>query len=109
MLKGSFNANKKVLKVSYQFVASPAGNGMQSKGQSQNRYSGCSYFDDMKDDDKDDRSLYSKELMALIGTELGIKRIDPEHRDKLFQKVHDVLNQFQNVCYAKGFKAATAQ
>jgi len=107
MIKSSYNTNKKVLKVSYQFVVSSADDGIQMKGQSQNQQSGALYFDDIKGHDKDHRAVYAKELMTLIGTELGVNSIDPVHRDKLFQKVHDVLNQFQNVCYTKGFNAAS--
>merc|ERR1712032_567171 len=106
MLKGSFNANKKVLKVSYQFdVSSLMANELQKRDQSKNAMSSF-YFEDGKDGDLDERAKYAKELITLIGVELGVKRIDPVHRDRLYQKVHDVLNQFQNVAYSKGLKAA---
>merc|ERR1711941_243079 len=111
MIKANYNANKKVLKIFYQFAVSSAVDGVRSddKQQSRNGHLAGSYFEEMEGDDKDDRSIYAKELMTLIGTELGVNSIDPLQRDKLFEKVHDVLNQFQNVCYTKGFKAAIIQ
>merc|ERR1719229_1061488 len=106
MIKASFNANKKVLKIFYQFTVSSANDrvGSEDKETLRKGHRSGFYFEEMQDDD-DDRSLYAKELMTLIGTELGVSSIGPQQRDELFDKVHDVLNQFQNICYTKGFKA----
>jgi len=111
MVKANFNVNKKVFKVTYQFTASSAASGPDNsqRGKHLTGNATISYFDDAAKDDRDDRSIYAKELMTLIGTELGVKQIGSEQRDKLFEKVHDVLNQFQNVCYTKGLKAASTR
>lgn len=63
-------------------------------------------FDDQKEDEMDDRMTFSKEIIEIVLNDLKVDKIEKEKLEQIDGKVHDVMNQFQNISYTKGFKAA---
>ena len=105
MIKCGYKANKNTLQIFYSFVSAPKDEQSKHGKGGQSGDSRRSYFE-RKMDEKDDRMTFSKEIIEVVLNELDMKQVDEENLSKVLGKVHDVLNQFQNICYTKGYKAA---
>ena len=98
------------MEVFYSFKANKANN-QQNKPSTANK-SGIAkqrYFGDALVDEKDDRTLFSKEIIELVLSEMNIEKVEKEKLDGLLEDVHDIVNRFQTVAYTKGYKAAIAK
>ena len=112
MMKCNYKKGKNILDIYYSFTS--PNNNAQNNQKSKNKKSKGKkvkrepkiYFDDEKLEEKDDRITFSKEIISLLLNDLEIDEIDNDKLDKLLNKVHDVVNQFQNISYTKGYKAA---
>lgn len=118
MIKCNYKKNKSLLDMTISFESKTnnqnnAQNNSKKKGKSNNKKSkavkaiktGIKYFDDEKVDEKDDRTIFSKEIIEIVLNDVNADKIDKDKLDRLLRKVHDVMNQFQSISYTKGYKA----
>merc|ERR1712129_511333 len=108
IIKFNYKMKKHLLEIFYSFKANQANN-QNNKMNVGNRSGGpkSKYFEEQKVDEKDDRIVFSKEIIETMLTDLGIDSIKREKLDDLLENVHDILNRFQTLSYTKGYKAAT--
>ena len=98
-----------MLEIFYQFALNKKDNNKQQKSQkNQNDNKIVSFFDDEKQDiqDNDIRSKFSKEIINSILNDLNVKKINKTDLDTMHQKIHDILNRYQNIAYSQGYHAA---
>lgn len=108
MIKCNYKQNKNVLDVFYSFKSteSAASAHGQSKRKAKQDANNRSYFEDTKEDESDERLTFSKEVIDIVLKEMKVDNMDNEKLGLMLSKVHDVMNQFQNISYTKGYKAA---
>ena len=99
---------KNLLEIFYSFNTKQASNQNANGKSNQSNRPKSKYFDEKKVDEKDDRIIFSKEIIETILTDLQFDKIEKEKLDDLLENVHDVLNRFQTLSYTKGYKAGTA-
>mmetsp|Transcript_32073 Transcript_32073/g.51849 ORF Transcript_32073/g.51849 Transcript_32073/m.51849 type:complete len:251 (-) Transcript_32073:1224-1976(-) len=110
IIKCSYKANKNTLDIFYEFKGKMLDSATLSVEKEKNaalKGNNC-YFEESKLDHADDRITFSKEIIEAILNELNIDKIETNTINRMMHKVHDSLNQYQNICYTKGYKAATA-
>merc|ERR1719273_1729225 len=107
MIKFNFKKKKNILDIFYSFKANNANNQQNDpSGDDKSSRAKQRYFDDAMIVEKDDRTLFSKEIIEVVLSDLNVDKIEKEKLDSLFENVHDVLNRFQTISYMKGYKAA---
>ena len=115
MTKCNYKANKGILDITLSFESNKENkNNAQKKKKNKEQRSkpkivqktATKYFDDQKVEEKDERTIFSKEIIELVLNDLNVDKIDKDKLEKLLSKVHDVMNQFQSISYTKGYKAA---
>ena len=120
MIKCNYKENKSLLDITISFESKQNNkNKEEQKNKSKNkkknnnqkskpvnsRRTAIKYFDDQKVDEKDDRTIFSKEIIELVLNDVNVDNIDKDKLERLLGKVHDVMNQFQSISYTKGYKA----
>ena len=109
VIKCNFKQNKNFLEFFYSFSSNKKNNSKQKKNvilSQENKL--ISFFDDnefKENENNDIRNEFSKEIINSLLNDLNIKEINNDKLDKLFNKVHDILNRFQNISYSRGYHA----
>ena len=113
LLKFNAKPKKSTLQVFYSFAAAQAQ--QSGKGGGRCAQGGGRWLAGRSRsiDDKDDRMVFSKEVIAAVLDELKAAgqieetQIAEAQKDRMIRKVHDAMNRFQNIAYTNGLKAGS--
>merc|ERR1712013_283688 len=111
MIKFNAKPKKSSLTVFFSFAAAKAEQSGKKGGSS--ALGGGQWFAgrNRSIDEKDNRMVFTKQVIQAVLDELKVSgQIDEtllreDQKDRMLSKVHDALNQFQNIAYTQGLKA----
>merc|ERR1712087_413025 len=114
VIKFKFNAKKSSLQIFFSFAVAKTEESGKKGGES--ALGGGSWFAgrNRSIDEKDDRMVFTKQVIQAVLDELKASgqiseaQVNEDQKNKMISKVHDAMNQFQNIAYTQGLKAGRA-